>query len=442
MHSSLFAPATNGPFFLNDLRISPDIVGLSQLNNNVSPVWYSNFSQVRSDDIHPMAIGDNDNSMPIPLGDRLAYAGAYRALDQKLRLPARRRRSVPDHFWARFQFPPNEREDDDVDFINQSHQRDAQGNTLLMKVAGSETTQSYLWLKQLLVDGRADPNVKNRHGDTALHFAIATGDVENALLLVDNGADINVQGWQGQTPLHLATLKDDKDLVSELLLRGADYQAVDIEGNTSLHMAVIYDRKTTFYLLRRLKPILNIRNREGNTPLTQALKDRFFRFAFKLIDAGTNLTLRDQERHTPLMLAVLADRHILVEKLINKLDNINAMDQDGNNALHLAVKFGKRRALKVLVRYHPVFEIGNNEGMTPLMLAHRLGNRSAAKILMYYGARALAEDNTGGKTASRAIVIAAGEAQTTPVPDPAPVVAETFAGRWLQGFKKLFGING
>ena len=58
-------------------------------------------------------------------------------------------------------------------------------------------------VKQLLIFG-ANPNIKNRHGSTALHEA-ATHIRESVEIVEDllrYGANINAQNKNGQTPLH------------------------------------------------------------------------------------------------------------------------------------------------------------------------------------------------------------------------------------------------
>lgn len=73
---------------------------------------------------------------------------------------------------------------------------------------------------QLLLDGGADPNIKNNAGATALMWAV--GDPDKTRLLLDHGADVNARSDDSRTPLLIAAgQRDSHDVVKLLLDRGA-----------------------------------------------------------------------------------------------------------------------------------------------------------------------------------------------------------------------------
>ena len=47
-------------------------------------------------------------------------------------------------------------------------------------------------MKQLIDEG-ADVNAKDEDGNTPLHFAVYSGNLDGVLLLTDNGADVNAK---------------------------------------------------------------------------------------------------------------------------------------------------------------------------------------------------------------------------------------------------------
>ena len=91
-------------------------------------------------------------------------------------------------------------------------------------------------LLEVLLSAGADPNIKNKEGNTALHEATLGGDEEVALLLIQSGADVNAINNEGLTPLWSASAMGLPKVVSALLERGANPN-VRIDGMTPLHIA-------------------------------------------------------------------------------------------------------------------------------------------------------------------------------------------------------------
>jgi ankyrin repeat protein len=82
---------------------------------------------------------------------------------------------------------------------------DAQaGSVINLRDSVISRTDSCLELAKLLLANKADVNVKDGHGDTPLHYAAATGDINLVSLLLAYKANINTKDRDGSTPLHLA----------------------------------------------------------------------------------------------------------------------------------------------------------------------------------------------------------------------------------------------
>ena len=85
----------------------------------------------------------------------------------------------------------------------------------------------------------ANPNAKDKDGDTPLHFAAQEGHVKIAKLLLEHGADPNARNYHdwGRTPLHRAAIGGHVEIVKILLERGVDPRIADNEGRIPLDYA-------------------------------------------------------------------------------------------------------------------------------------------------------------------------------------------------------------
>ena len=115
---------------------------------------------------------------------------------------------------------------------------------------------AYVWrddkarVEKLLARG-ANVNAQDADGDTALHGAAQSGNVEIARILLDKGANLNAKNRQGGTPLMWAAVYGHEDAAELLLSRGADSSLKDNDGVTAAEWAVRNKRENVASLLRR-----------------------------------------------------------------------------------------------------------------------------------------------------------------------------------------------
>ena len=120
---------------------------------------------------------------------------------------------------------------------------------------GRPALSAYVWrdnkdrVEKLLAHG-ADVKAQDDDGDTALHGAGQTGNVEVIRLLLDRGAEPNAKNKQGGTPLMWAAVHGNREAADLLLSRGADASLKDIDGVTAAEWAVRNNRDSVVQLLR------------------------------------------------------------------------------------------------------------------------------------------------------------------------------------------------
>ena len=101
-----------------------------------------------------------------------------------------------------------------------------------------------------LLDGGADPNVRNDAGATALMWAV--NDLEKTRLLIERGANVNAKSDDGRTPLLIASgLSGGAPVVKLLLDHGADInaKAPSLFGETTPVAEAAYTGDATVFRL-------------------------------------------------------------------------------------------------------------------------------------------------------------------------------------------------
>jgi ankyrin repeat protein len=73
----------------------------------------------------------------------------------------------------------------------------------------------------LMLAAGADPNIRNRHGESVLFYAIANGTPGDVKALIDAGADVNLKNSDGQTPLQRADAQVKEETTVLLIEHGA-----------------------------------------------------------------------------------------------------------------------------------------------------------------------------------------------------------------------------
>lgn len=137
------------------------------------------------------------------------------------------------------------------DYINEYLQsggsinvRNKKGKTLLMIVADTEgytigQSISYvqiLKMLEFLLSNGADPNLKDKYGQTALFFTADSPDC--VALLLKHGADIDAQNNDGETVLMRAAKIRDYYVVKDFFEKGADPLIKDKAGKTAVQYAI------------------------------------------------------------------------------------------------------------------------------------------------------------------------------------------------------------
>lgn len=158
--------------------------------------------------------------------------------------------------------------------------KDKFGETPLIKCAYNGFRQGLI----SLLNHKADPSVAQPRWGTPLHFAAGHGDLEAVNLLLSDGAAVEARDRSGATPL-LVSVKwyAHPWITTPLLKAGADIQAKDKDGRNALHLAInpqLNIPAVDLLLEKGVDP--SAADNFGTTPITQARALGFEDIAKKL----------------------------------------------------------------------------------------------------------------------------------------------------------------
>ena len=175
-----------------------------------------------------------------------------------------------------------------------------------------------------LVKQRADVNVAQADGMTALHWAAHHDDAETAGLLIAAGAKVDAASRYGVTPLSLACTNGSAAMAELLLKAGADPNRPLPGGETPLMTAARTGSDALVKALLARGAVVDAKDeRRGQTALMWAAAEGHAPVVQSLIQAGADPRARLASGFTPLLFAVREGRLDVVRVLLEAGMDVN-----------------------------------------------------------------------------------------------------------------------
>uniref|UniRef100_A0A6P8I0Z8 Rabankyrin-5-like n=1 Tax=Actinia tenebrosa TaxID=6105 RepID=A0A6P8I0Z8_ACTTE len=277
-----------------------------------------------------------------------------------------------------------------------------------------------------------DFNLTDSEEQTALEFALWTGQYQVAERLLEAGADIDIQTSNGMTLLHKATERLDIGAALFLLDHGADINVRTKDNMSVLQLAIHCRLQPVVEALCSRQTDLNTCDENGNCPLWFALKSGQIDVASTLVAHGcdpdawnmgpngctqsllhraisegdekaacflirSNCDLNSPRRPgpggdggveawdglSPLHLACAAGLDNIVQCLVEHKANVNSKDSEGRAPIHIAINTNHPIVTRLLLS-HPELDMTakDRSGKTPFAVALNTRNHEAAAAIL------------------------------------------------------------
>ena len=217
----------------------------------------------------------------------------------------------------------------------------------------------------------ADPNVRDRHGETAIFHAIRSctsmAMVDTIKLLVGKKAELNIRTVDGDTPLILAcrTNYDLTPVVEILIANGLNnYDVLDNGAKTAIVYAKEFrNEKMVALLLKAGAKDIQFVSKEKqyddfldklrpvDRTLINAVRSGSYQTMTGAIAAGANVNIKDFNQLTPLHLSAEKNTYEMAEYLIRMKADVNASSGNNLTALMIAATNGSVPLVKLLIAY-------------------------------------------------------------------------------------------
>jgi len=269
-----------------------------------------------------------------------------------------------------------------------------------------------------LVGQKADPNVPQADGTTALHWAARWDDVKMAALLMGAGANANAANRDGATPLFLAAENGGAAMIAALVVGGADVNTPVLpHGETALMLAARSGNLQAVKLLLEHGAKVNAVDRlRGTTALMWAVEEGHSAVVQLLVDHGSDLGTQSAVLTPPARRGLGFASSTIVFGASERSGN-RAATKGGLTALLFAAREGSLDCARVLLQAGAAVDQASADGSTPLLVAVQNGHFDLARFLLEQGANPNRTNPKGWTPLYLAVKVRNQEATAVPGPN-------------------------
>jgi ankyrin repeat protein len=224
-----------------------------------------------------------------------------------------------------------------------------------------------------LIAERADPNVPEADGTTALHWAVYHDDSELVARLLAAGANVAAANDYGATPMSEAAVAANVEVLRALLDAGADVDSPNADGQTALMVVARGGNTAAAALLLERGADVNAREtRKGQTALMWAVAQSHPAMARLLLEHGAEVDARSTVNEW--------------ERMVTAEPRQKNLMPGGFTPLLYAARQGCRECAVTLLDAGAAIDLTDPDGVTPFLSALLNAHWDTAKLLLERGA--------------------------------------------------------
>ena len=254
---------------------------------------------------------------------------------------------------------------------------DKDGDTALNCI-NSETS---LGIAKILLNGGADPSIRDKEQDTPLCTAVWRKNSEIVKYL-STKAKLDVVGGPRGGPLHIACYTCDLDLVKILIDAGADVNLVDSVVGTPLHSACICQQgqmerqgNVIYYLINEINVDIEMVGGSHGCALNAACGRSSFEVVRLILEKGARIDVKDDMGRIAIHFAAGRSMENF-QAIFQSGADVETTDAMGRMALHWASVGGKVDVVnQIIALSRSLVDQPDIDGWTALLWAAR-GSRT------------------------------------------------------------------
>jgi ankyrin repeat protein len=279
--------------------------------------------------------------------------------------------------------------------IEKGSHRDACDNDLLTALHWS-AKDGHLSILELLLQKKANTELKSKDGNTALHIAAELNFTNIVAALIDYKANVNAKNGDGKSPIEVAISKGHIEIVCQLQDAGA---RIGDNGEETLCLLCLAAEAGQVALIKSTLDKVDEDEKKNymNATSHEASRHGQVHVITYLLDNGAEIESLNDDGLTPLFLA--GQYPDVISTLIHRGACINARNQKRphQGVLHYYASLNQIEGVRLLLNCDYNIHIRDNDYRTALhyVARERNGDSEIADILLRQGVDVNAKDREG-----------------------------------------------